>query len=138
MQTFLPYPSFQKSAKVLDRQRLGKQRVEAYQILLALKGKKSGWKNHPAVKMWRGYENSLAMYGVAVCEEWIGRGYKDTCREKISLLMNPKKKTVHPVWIGKRKFHASHKSNLIRKDRNHYEKYFGEISGDLPYIWPVA
>ena len=29
----MPYPDFQKSAKVLDRQRLGKQRVEAWQIL---------------------------------------------------------------------------------------------------------
>ena len=29
MQTFLPYSNFKKSAKCLDRQRLGKQRVEA-------------------------------------------------------------------------------------------------------------
>lgn len=28
MQTFLPYPDFVESASVLDRQRLGKQRVE--------------------------------------------------------------------------------------------------------------
>ena len=33
MITFLPYPDFQKSAQVLDRQRLGKQRLEAKQIL---------------------------------------------------------------------------------------------------------
>ena len=138
MQTFLPYPSFKRSAKVLDRQRLGKQRVEAYQILLALKGKKSGWINHPAVKMWKGHENSLAIYGIAVCEEWTGRGYKDTCREKISFLFDAKKKTIHPEWIGKRKFHASHKSNLIRKDRKHYGKHFGKISGKLPYAWPVS
>jgi len=29
MQTFLPYPDFARSAAVLDRQRLGKQRLEA-------------------------------------------------------------------------------------------------------------
>jgi hypothetical protein len=28
MQTFLPYKSFSKTAKVLDRQRFGKQRAE--------------------------------------------------------------------------------------------------------------
>lgn len=33
MQTFLCYPDFNKSAQVLDYRRLGKQRVEAWQIL---------------------------------------------------------------------------------------------------------
>jgi len=36
MQTFLPYPNFDASAAVLDDRRLGKQRVEAKQILLTL------------------------------------------------------------------------------------------------------
>ncbi len=134
MQTFLPYPSFEKSAKIFDRQRLGKQRVETYQILLALSGRKSGWRNHPAVKMWRGYENSLVQYGIAVCKEWKSRGYQDTCLEKINELRNLKKRTVHPFWIGKRGFHASHKSNLVRKDKDHYGKYFPNVSDNLPYI----
>ncbi len=138
MQTFLPYPSFKKSANALDRRRLGKQRVEAYQILLALSGGKSGWLNHPAVRMWRGYENSLVQYGIAICKEWKSRGYQDTCLEKINELRNPKKRTIHPSWIGKREFHASHKSNLIRKDKKHYGKYFPNVSGDLPYVWPVV
>lgn len=34
--TFLPYPSFEESARVLDWRRLGKQRVEAQQILRVL------------------------------------------------------------------------------------------------------
>lgn len=36
MQTFLPYPSFSESARVLDNRRLGKQRVECLQILNTL------------------------------------------------------------------------------------------------------
>lgn len=36
MQTFLPYPDFAESASVLDRQRLGKQRVETLQVMKAL------------------------------------------------------------------------------------------------------
>ena len=36
MQTFLPYPDFERSAKVLDNKRLGKQRVEVLQILNVL------------------------------------------------------------------------------------------------------
>jgi len=33
MQTFVPYANFSESAKVLDRQRLGKQRVETLQVM---------------------------------------------------------------------------------------------------------
>ena len=33
MQTFLPHSSFKDTFKVLDYKRLGKQRVEAHQIL---------------------------------------------------------------------------------------------------------
>ena len=33
MQTFLPYESFEDTAKVLDYRRLGKQRVEGMQII---------------------------------------------------------------------------------------------------------
>ena len=36
MQTFLPYKSFERSVQVLDNKRLGKQRVEAFQILNVL------------------------------------------------------------------------------------------------------
>lgn len=36
MQTFLPYPDFELSVRALDNRRLGKQRVEAKQILLTL------------------------------------------------------------------------------------------------------
>ena len=51
MQTFLPYANFEDSAKVLDWRRLGKQRVEADQILNIISGKteKLGWRNHPPV-----------------------------------------------------------------------------------------
>ena len=39
MQTFLPYKSFEESAKVLDWRRLGKQRVEGMQIINAIEQK---------------------------------------------------------------------------------------------------
>jgi hypothetical protein len=76
MQTFLPSPSFEMSALALDKARLGKQRVEAYQILRALEGKSKGWTNHPATKMWRGYERALRQYLRIMIFEWMARGYK--------------------------------------------------------------
>ena len=87
MQTFLPYSSFIKSVRCLDRQRLGKQRVEALQILNALNGKSKGWTNHPATKMWRGYEEALCLYKDLCIQEWMERGYKNTmfCKKRDAL-----------------------------------------------------
>ena len=61
MQTFLPHKSFKKSLKVLDWRRLGKQRVEAHQVLNVLLGRTEtkGWRNHPITRMWDGYEPAL-------------------------------------------------------------------------------
>ena len=54
MQTFLPYADFAETARVLDQRRLGKQRVEALQVLRALFIPGYGWRHHPVVRMWRG------------------------------------------------------------------------------------
>lgn len=143
MQTFLPYPDYEQSAHVLDRQRLGKQRVEVLQILNILheiQGAKMGWVNHPAVKMWRGYEPQLCAYGIAVCEEWLARRYNDTCLDKIKqhLEWAISAPFDYPPWFGNEAFHLSHQSNLLRKDPDHYRKYFGDkVPLDLPYVWPV-
>jgi len=84
MQTFLPYADFAQSMASLDDKRLGKQRVEAYQVLLQLGGLKmanypdweprlGGWGSHPAVAMWAGHEIQLAEYIKVCCDEWTSR-----------------------------------------------------------------
>lgn len=135
MQTFLAYPDFAHSALVLDRARLGKQRVEVKQILNALTGQSKGWVNHPAVRMWRGYEPVLAVYGWVVCWEWKRRGYKDSLSEWFYDLSRGYHKS--PPWLGDPDFHLSHQSNLIRKMPEHYGPLFPGVPDDLPYIWPV-
>lgn len=137
MQTFLPYSDFRLSAKALDNRRLGKQRVETLQILKALSLPSYGWQNHPAVKMWRGFERGLVAYGIAICDEWRGRGFNDTCLDKIRLYLD-----VHPAsrstpnWLTD-DLCRSHQSNLLRKDRAHYGPLFPSVPDDLPYVWPV-
>lgn len=149
MQTFLPYPDYAKSAACLDRQRLGKQRVEVLQILNALheipteSGKPAGWRNHPATKMWRGYEAQLIGYGLVVCDEWISRGYRDSTRPKIEQhlqwLEDAEEFSIElPPWFGDSAFHLSHQSNLVRKDPGHYRKFFPAVPDNLEYVWPVA
>jgi hypothetical protein len=114
--------------------RLGKQRVEVLQILQCLAGIKTGWKNHPAIKMWEGHTGALICYGRAMCHEWTSRGYKDTCLEKIDNLGLPFGDM--PKWNGNKEFHDSHKSNLIRKFPEHYKKFWPDIPDNLPYVWP--
>jgi hypothetical protein len=41
-----------------------------------------------------------------------------------------------PTWFSE-EFFNSHKSNLIRKNPSYYKKFWPDIPGNLPYIWPV-
>lgn len=139
MQTFLPFPSFRHSAQVLDRQRLGKQRVETWQIYQALTRADYGWQNHPATKMWRGYHAALLDYGIAVCEEWLRRGYNDTLLDRFLAARHDLPVTTStPPWLGDTAFHRSHRSNLLRKLPAWYAPLFADTPTDLPYIWPTA
>lgn len=133
MQTFMPYPNFEKSLKTLDSRRLGKQRVEAFQILNILlnRTKTLGWRNHPAVKMWRGHANALKLYINTAIMLWIARGYKNNMKFEII-----RGRVIFPKWFGNKKFHDSHKSNLLRKDRKHYFEFSKEVPDNLDYVWP--
>lgn len=142
MQTFLPYADFTKSAACLDNKRLGKQRVECLQIMKALSDPSYGWQNHPAVKMWRGYEHVLYhSYMTAVMAEWFRRGYKDTCYEKACLIYKQTNwgwqgLNMNVPWITDA-LCASHRSNLLRKDPVHYGQFGWSEPPTLPYIWPT-
>lgn len=145
MQTFLPLESFSQSASVLDRARLGKQRVENLQIMMALTLPTYGWQSHPAVGLWRGYECALLEYQNAICDEWEARGYRDTCREKtedvhlaVCRLSDSAGPPQLPPWYGNAAFHLSHRSNLVRKDAVRYGALWPDVPADLPYVWPAA
>jgi hypothetical protein len=83
VQTFLPYADFARTAEVLDRTRLGKQRVECIQIVRALTIPTYGWRHHPAALMWRGHLEALGAYSFAIVDEWTRRGHADTCAATI-------------------------------------------------------
>lgn len=137
MQTFLPDHSYFVSARILDRQRLGKQRVEAYQILRALRGESKGWVNHPATRMWRGYENSLILYTQVMCDEWTSRGYKDSIKEKVEAMLPDYPYYYAPPWLTYDLI-RTHQSNLVRKDPTYYQPMFPGVPDDLAYLWPVT
>ena len=149
MQTFLPFPDFADCAASLDPRRLGKQRVEVLQIVRAITWPKYGWRNHPAAKMWRGYEEALGAYGVAICQEWCARGFADTCDVKIRQdLADAGVETVRsqvelaglgllPPWLGDEALHRSHRAALLRKDPDWYGPRFPDAPDDADYLWPA-
>lgn len=141
MQTFLPLPCFYASAECLDRARLGKQRVEALQILNCHIGtNSSGWRNHPAVRMWRGHLQALASYGLVICNTWRARGYFDSGADIFNnyLLTCPEwSDDMLPPWFGNEAFHSAHRAALLAKDPAHYSQFgWSEVPG-IEYVWPV-
>ncbi len=140
MQTFVPYgDDFHRNADALDIRRLGKQRVEGLQILRCLSGLSTGWRNHPIVKMWDGYEVALGAYVLAMCHKWTSYGYKDTCKDKtleIVPLINSELAVI-PEWLYDGEVKMSHKSNLIRKLPDYYGPMWPGVPDNLPYKWVV-
>jgi len=132
MQTFLPYENFKESLDVLDNKRLGKQRSETYHILniLLQRTQKNGYANHPIVHMWRGYEPALQQYFNVNTEVWLGRGFRHTMGYEIIT-----DEIRMPEWFGDKVFHATHRSNLLRKDSGYYSKFGWKESSDVPYVW---
>ena len=130
MQTFLPYPEFDKSAAVLDWERLGKQRVEAYQIIRAIT-LGNGWSNHPVVKMWTGFEDALKLYSNAMVEEWVRRGY----RNSLEIYDLTGCGIAYPWWLGIEEFHAAHRAALLAKNYGHYSKYGWVEEPGIRYVW---
>lgn len=141
MQTFVPYGrEFHLTAQALDDKRLGKQRVEGLQILNVITGRSSGWKNHPAVKMWQGYPQALAIYTKMMCDEWVwNRGFQDTVKNTVDSIVDPKTYVglQFPSWLDDDRVMLSHRSNLIRKSAFHYAWRWPNVSPDLPYFWPT-
>jgi hypothetical protein len=136
MQTFLPYPSFEESASVLDWRRLGKQRVEGMQIINAISGVPrkdgrpyKGWLNHPCSVMWKPYLPALKHYTNVIIREWIARGYNN------NMEFYEVKDMVLPHWLGNEKIHSSHRANLLRKDLEYYSQFGWDENPESPYVW---
>ncbi len=145
MQTFLPYPDFVSCAGVLDSRRLGKQRVEALQILRALELPEYGWSNHPAVRMWRGRTPALVVYALSCVHAWGRRGFADSTAAQITEFAPSAEHMTQPdlaaagmlpSWLGDQRLHRSHRSKLLAKDPQRYGSLFTDVPADLDYFWP--
>lgn len=149
MQTFTPYSDFEASARVLDAKRLGKQRVEVIQIVRALTVPGYAWTSHPAVLMWKGYEEALGRYGLTMCDVWLELGFGDTCAgtivedlravgiSGIRSYAELAEAGALPPWLFQPELLRSHQSALVRKDPERYRAIFPDVPDDIEYFWPV-
>jgi hypothetical protein len=136
MMTFLPYPNYIRSVQCLDYRRLGKQRLECLQIIKILEGRQTSkaWSNHPAVKMWEGYVNSLKYYTNCCIDEWVKRGYKNTI-----VKYDVDHQNEDPWWVGNPDFHRAMRSRLIEKNESYYLSKFPGDKGfnESKYFYPI-
>ena len=135
MQTFLPYPDFVETAKCLDRKRLWKQCLEAFQLLNIVEyHKASSWKNHPACKMWMGYGPALRLYLNSCLLQWVTTGGNNN-----TIPYHDPGKVTNPPWLGHEYFHKTHRIALLTKKFEHYSQFGWEEkpNPEYKYWWPV-
>lgn len=148
MQTFVPFADFAKSAAALDNKRLNKQLLEGRQIYSILSsGKTTGaWVNHPAVKMWRCYDNALYSYLVAIKNECVKRGIQtqknwDTIEDMHRWNWNRGLNVVMPPWWNDSRVHESHRNNLYVKNPYFYAEFSSAnrttCCDRCNYFWPT-
>lgn len=133
MQTFLPSANPVTAARILDSKRLNKQILECYQILNVLSGKSptGGWRNHPAVLMWKGYERGLWQYVQAMIREARNRGIRTENNEaNLNRLKDQCWKswgnTPPSFWNDTSKLMrviTTHRASLFDKDPIHYVRF---------------
>lgn len=134
MQTFVPYDDVHRIASVLDRRRLNKQRIEAFQVLRAITDPTYGWQRHPAVHMWRGHGGALRLYGLAMCDEWLAQDGADNTDLRGRIAAFQFDHADFPAWWGDDRVHQSHRSNLLYKQPEYYADFWHEDK--MPYFWP--
>lgn len=157
--TFIVGPNLDLSS--LDTPRMGKQRVEAFQIIKALESPPgtNKWQNHPTSRMWKNHVMPLKIYYNACLKEWERRGYRNdilvpypvedgyTIVDFTGLSLSEvvlRVKTIGPKtfpwWVGFEPFYLGNRAALIRKNPQHYLSLFSEPRIlpylRLGYLWP--
>lgn len=148
MQTFVPYADIDESAAILDNKRLNKQLLEGRQIYNILFSKRTtgAWVNHPAVKMWRNFDNGLFAYLTGITNECNLRGISTEKNWNALCDMHEANwdrgtSVIMPPWWGDERVHESHRNNLYIKDTDFYAEFATAkrttCCDSCNYFWPT-
>lgn len=162
IQTWLPHANLLASAAALHPDDLARQRIHNWQLISLLSCYLVSdenlwhccWREHPLVLQWKNYLPFLMEYNRAVakvynrgsatggqlmpasqpdpvltqCEELFDAAVEaGACDAEVSFV---------PGWIGNAGYHASHQSNLVRKNPEFYSNLFPNVTENLKYVWP--
>lgn len=140
---FLPFSNFKKSAAALDDVRLQHQRRIAKQMIdfltTGIDKSKRRLAFHPTIKMWKGYVPALKLHHDILIDEWVSRGKKNTMKKYYKTPKKLSKKQL-PWWLGREKFHRSHRSVLFSKFPEFYRSMFPKQDKGYNksyYWWPM-
>lgn len=129
--TFLPYPDYARSFRVLDQARLGKQRSEVKAVLAMCSSE--AFRTQPIVAMWKPHLWWLMEYGKLCCDEWTGRGFRDNLKPFFEFAQRGYVKGEQPVFAER--LHSSMRANLLRKDERYYRRYGWTEEPMEGYAW---
>lgn len=81
-----------------------------------------------------------------MCDEWAARSRADATRAalleftagRVPDLAVLRDEGQLPPWLGRDDVHESHQSALVRKDPEHYHRWFPDVRADIAYAWPYA
>jgi len=116
------------TASVLDRRRLNKQIVECNQIVKAIKGESTAWKNHPVVKMYSSHLDYLKHY--ASCLSNYRDGNSETAKNE-----SRKAELVRPSFVNST-LTDNMKRRLFTKDEWFYSQFskYGKSDINLYFV----
>lgn len=141
MITYMTRMSIGATAQDLDTIMLGQQREQALLLLDVMTGVKEA-EQHPMMWGWEGYEYFLGIYGMMLSMEWhMNRGFADkmfwdferACKE----LKEPGANLMPPPWFKDTAILRSHRSELYRRNPDHYGDLWSVLDDDWPMLWPV-
>lgn len=124
MIVYMPEESVRDSVKALGHADLEQQFLDIIEILGILT---HGYPDdHPAIEMWRGYEDALFEYLLETKEELANRGiYKSSDWDNAFKIYNefPIAGIEWPEWMDNHLLHKSHRQRLFLNDPDEYDKY---------------
>ena len=115
--------------EILDKRRLNKQKIECKQIMNAIDGISSAWKNHPIVKSYTPYRKWLDVY------YWLIEEYTSNNSDLLMMLHYNKW-----LWENRPIFHTEEyfnqmKRRLYTKDNKLYSLYSELGESDINWYY---
>lgn len=139
MLLLMPFEEPMLCARVFDDVLLRQETRASVVFLKALRGEAPGWNLHSTTKMWNGYGDGLAVFGLYLAYEMQARSLGGVEEARHIKEMFPGADDWHPEmppWVGALEVHGSHRAFLVAYDADYYGPKFPGIQASVELAWP--